>query len=302
MQRQEKKRFLAIGECMVELSGGLDGMFKIGFAGDTLNTAWYARTGLGQGWDVAYFTAIGDDLYSQAMRKFLNDGNIETDFVHSISGKRPGLYIIHQENGDRQFTYWRENSAARQLADDRQALNDAVDGANCIYFSGITLAILVPKRRDDLLNAIQAARKNNVLVGFDPNIRAALWPDKNELLRALRDAASVSDIVLPTFSDEVGLFADSSVEHMMARYHAAGAREVISKDGANPVCLSFDGDTSFVPVATVENIVDATGAGDSFNGAYLAARLNGESPDVAARAGSLMAANVIRHQGALIMR
>ena len=121
MKLGSKKRFLAIGESMVEFSGGEQGTFKMGFAGDTLNTAWYARSLLGEGWDVAYFTALGDDPYSLAMRKFINEGNILTDCIRTIEGKRAGLYVIHQENGDRQFTYWRENSAARLLADDTQA-------------------------------------------------------------------------------------------------------------------------------------------------------------------------------------
>jgi 2-dehydro-3-deoxygluconokinase len=126
----------------------------MGFAGDTLNTAWYARSLLGEGWDVAYFTALGDDPYSLAMRKFINEGNILTDCIRTIEGKRAGLYVIYQENGDRQFTYWRENSAARHLADDTQALLSAIDRADCLYFSGITLAILEPNRRQDLLKAM----------------------------------------------------------------------------------------------------------------------------------------------------
>ncbi len=295
-----RNTFLSIGECMVELSGGSDGLFRMGFAGDTLNTAWYARSALGEDWDVAYFTAVGDDRYSKAITAFLAANRILTSYVKTISGKRPGLYIIHQEDGDRQFTYWRETSAARHLADDAEHLLNATSQADAIYLSGITLAILRPARREELLAVVEGARDAGKLVAFDPNIRPALWPDVAEMRAALTAAASVSSIVLPTFGDEAPFFGDRSPEETVARYLKAGAREIVVKDGASPVHVSSGRNSLFVSTEEVDHVVDATGAGDAFNGAYLAARLCGSRPEEAARAGNRVAANVLGHQGALV--
>jgi 2-dehydro-3-deoxygluconokinase len=294
--------FLSIGECMVELSGGAEGLFRMGFAGDTLNTAWYARTHLNDEWGVAYFTAVGDDRYSKAMTAFLAQNHISTRFIQTIPGKRPGLYIIHQEAGDRHFTYWRDSSAARLLADDAEHLLNATANADAIYFSGITLAILKPARRAELLAVLDGARESGAMIAFDPNIRPALWPDVAAMREIMTEAASVSTIVLPTFSDEAPFFGDRKPEETVARYLKAGAREVVVKDGANPVHVSTGRISLFISVEQVEHVIDATGAGDAFNGVYLAARLQGEEPEIAARAASRMAAKVIRHQGALIPR
>ena len=302
MPQNPGKTFLSIGECMVELSGGHGGLFSMGFAGDTLNTAWYARAALPENWEVAYFTAVGDDRYSKAMKTFLESGGISTRLVQTIPGKRPGLYIIHQESGDRHFTYWRENSAARLLADDAELLLQAVSQADAIYVSGITLAILKPARRNELISVMEGARDDGRLVAFDPNIRPALWPDVNDMRSSIMLAASASSIVLPTFSDEAPFFGDRSAEQTVKRYLDAGAREIVVKDGPNPVHVSTGRNSLFVSVEEVDNIVDATGAGDAFNGAYLAARLQGSSPEIATRAGARMAAKVIHHQGALIPR
>lgn len=292
--------FLSIGECMVELSGGGEGLFRMGFAGDTLNTAWYARARLGDNWDVAYFTAVGDDRYSRAMMEFLDGNGISTRLVQVIPGKRPGLYIIHQEAGDRHFTYWRDNSAARLLADDAEHLLNATSKADAIYFSGITLAILKSARREELLAVLEGARQKGALVAFDPNIRPALWPDVSAMRQVITEAASISSIVLPTFNDDAPFFGDRSPEQTVSRYLAAGAGEVVVKNGPNPVHVSTGHISVFLSVEEVDQVVDATGAGDAFNGAYLAARLQGEEPETAARAASRMAAKVIRHQGALI--
>ena len=115
------KRFVSIGECMIEMSGGEDRQYRLGFAGDTLNTAWYMRALLPADWQVDYVTALGDDLYSEQMAGFIAGAGIGTGHIRRIAGRRPGLYLIHQAEGDRHFTYWRDQSAARQLADDPEA-------------------------------------------------------------------------------------------------------------------------------------------------------------------------------------
>ena len=65
-------RFVSVGECMIEMSGGDEGNYRLGYAGDTLNTAWYARARLPAEWDVDYVTALGDDIYSQRMAQFFD--------------------------------------------------------------------------------------------------------------------------------------------------------------------------------------------------------------------------------------
>jgi len=108
------------------------------------------------------------------------------------------------------------------------------------------------------------------------------------------------DILLPTFDDDKALFGDANRKATAARYLAAGACEVVVKDGARPALVAGGGETGDVPALSVGEPVDATGAGDSFNGAYLAARLRDCPVAEAAAAGHAVAGQVIRHRGALI--
>ena len=294
------KRFVSIGECMIEMSGGEGGMYKLGFAGDTLNTAWYAKALLPEGWSVDYITALGDDLYSKQMRAFIDKAGIGTGAIQEIEGKRAGLYMIHQQDGDRHFTYWRDQSAAKLLADDNDALAAAIKGADFIYFSGISMAILTPRARGRLLKAIVTARDAGARVAFDPNVRPALWPSVTAMRSVLTAAASISDIVLPTHSDEVPIFGDASPEATAERYLSLGVEEVVVKDGADPALIA-SGDTRLtVEAAKGAKVVDATGAGDSFNGAYISARMRGLSLRESAEAAHRTASIVIGHKGALI--
>lgn len=295
------KRFLAIGECMIEMASAEGSLWRLGYAGDTLNLLWYARACLDPAdWQTDYFTCIGPDEHSNAMRAFMEANGIATGYIRVIADRRPGLYLIHQKDGDRHFTYWRDNSAARRLADDEQALEAALAASDAIAFSGITLAILSPDRRAALLALLARARAAGKRVAFDPNYRPLLWPDAGAAREAIMAAAAVSDILLPTFDDDKALFGDADRHETAGRYLAAGAREIIVKDGARPALVAEGGERCDVPALSVGAPVDATGAGDSFNGAYLAARLRDRSPVEAAAAGHAVAGQVIRHRGALI--
>ena len=294
------KRFVSVGEAMIEISGGMAKTYGLGFAGDTLNTAWYARALLRHAWSVDYVTALGDDLYSKQMLSFLDANAIGTAHIQTIAGKRPGLYLIHQAEGDRHFTYWRDQSAAKLMTDNRTAFFDAFAGADLIYFSGISLAILAPRARGRLMKAITAAREAGARVAFDPNVRPALWSSQRALQAYLTAGATISNIVLPTHADEASIFGDESPEATAERYLGLGVEEVVVKDGAKPALVATSNERVVVEGRKIDNVVDATGAGDSFNGAYLAARLTGKGLRKSAEAGHLVAGTVIGHKGALI--
>jgi 2-dehydro-3-deoxygluconokinase len=291
--------FASIGECMIELSAGKGDLWKMGFAGDTFNTAWYARATLPKSRRVAYVTALGDDPFSGEMQKFIGKAGVATDRIRIIPGRRPGLYAITLKGAERAFTYWRGESAARCLADDAAWLKRALSQADMLYFSGITLAILETRARQRLLSEIARRRKQGTRIAFDPNFRPALWPDRKEARAAIEAAYRVADIALPTFSDEVALFGDKNLEATEKRMTDAGIGEFVIKRGEESAVVFGDGKHGRVPPAMPEKIVDTTGAGDSFGGAYLAGRLVGLDPITAAQLGHLVAAEVIGVHGAL---
>ena len=92
-------RFVSVGECMIEMSGGDGGQYRLGFAGDTFNTSWYARALFPKDWQVDYVTALGDDLYSQQMREFMEKNGIGTG-AHPHRG-RPAAGALHDPPGGR---------------------------------------------------------------------------------------------------------------------------------------------------------------------------------------------------------
>lgn len=287
----------SIGECMLELSGQTGPDWRMGFAGDTFNMLW-ALHALSSDRPATYVSAFGDDPFSKRQIAFLAENGIGIGSSPVISGARPGLYAITLTGAERSFTYWRADAAARQLASDPAALSKSLENQALVYFSGITLAILDDAARKTLLTAVSKARAAGSLVAFDPNYRPRLWTRREEAQGATVDALAVTDIALPTFPDEQMLFGDATPQATVDRLGQL-VGEVVVKNGEQPALIAEHGTVHEVPAIHVAAPVDTTGAGDSFNGAYLAARLAGHNPAESALRAHRVAAAVVQVRGAL---
>lgn len=296
--RAMTRRFLAIGECMMELAPRGDGGFDLGFAGDTFNTAWYVRRVAQAPLDVAYLSAVGTDAPSRQLEAFIEGAGLRPVLARR-PGRGIGLYLIMLDAGERSFAYWRDTSAARTLADDLEALPDLVAG-DMAYVSGITLAILPEAGRARLLSVLASARAAGVRIAFDPNLRPRLWEDAATLRHWIGRGAGVADIVLPSFEDEAAQFGDADTAATAARYAAAGAGIVIVKDGPRPVLVADARGHRAIAGEPVGTVVDTTAAGDSFNAEVLVGLLEGRDLDAAVRRASALARRVIGARGALV--
>lgn len=295
-------RFISLGEIMVEMAPapGHPGLYRLGYAGDTFNCAWYARRLLPASWTVSYGTVLGEDPMSDDLARFIADQGIAGDALRRTSDRTVGLYLIQTREGERSFSYWRGQSAAKTLADDTDWLDATLKDRAVIQFSGITLAILAPEARKALCAALARARAHGAQIAFDTNLRPRLWESAEAMRSGLLMGASVADTVLPSFDEEQLAFQDATPEDTLRRYRAAGASCVVIKNGA----ATFQGWTEETGTVTctppaVAQVVDSTAAGDSFAAAFLAARATGAPLATAMTRASALAAQVIQHPGAL---
>jgi 2-dehydro-3-deoxygluconokinase len=299
----QKPRVVAVGEVMIEMARGSDGHFAMACGGDTFNTAVYlARAGI----DVAYATALGNDPYSDNIVSLAAAEAVKTDLMLRVLGRQPGLYTIETDaKGERRFHYWRNESPARELFElgDWNRIAESLMAAQLIFFSGVTLSLYSNNGLGRLLAILELARQQGAKVAFDSNFRQQGW--KGDLARSRTvfiEALKRVDIALPTFDDEAVLWGDTSPEATVERLQAFGIGEIVVKNGPNSALIAAGGKQESIPVPEVVAPVDTTAAGDTFNAGYLAARLSGQDPATAAGAGHKLAAEKVRHRGAIMPR
>lgn len=295
-----------IGECMLELSqqstdtSSRSLPMSLSYGGDTLNSAVYlARQGIA----VDYVTALGDDAKSDWMIEQWQGENVGCDLVAQHPNSVPGLYMIEvDEEGERSFHYWRDNAPAKRLFEDEQKAKELFAKLNnykWLCLSGITLGIYSEAAQQCFFRLLADYRKNGGKVIFDSNYRPKLWKDKETTRKAYEAMYQLTDLALPTVEDEQELFGDADHNAVIARLQSWGVSEIVVKMGEKG-CLVVNDETQTLVPSNKVSVVDTTSAGDSFNAGYLAERLNGSAPEIAAKNGHKLASVVIQHRGAII--
>ena len=288
---------VCIGEPMLEFNQQPDGgdgrrLYLEGYGGDTANAAVAAAR---QGVAVAYLTAIGRDPAGERFLDLWRREGVDTSGVR-LSDERPtAVYFVTHAAGGHQFLYYRRDSAASAFgpADVSETL---VRGAKIVHASGISQAISA-SAADAVFHAIGLAREAGAQVSYDTNFRPRLWPAARAAA-VIHAAIGQADIALPSLDDATALTGLSQPDAIVDFYLRLGPSIVALKLGAEGVLLATPAQRWRVPAHRCQP-VDATGAGDTFAGSFLARLILGDAPLLAARYAAAAAALKCEGYGAV---
>lgn len=286
---------LAIGEPLMEFNqsrDGAEGTFLQGHGGDTSNAAIAAAR---QGARVGYFTALGDDTFGREFRNLWSREGIDHSDVLIRPDQPTGLYFVTHGRDGHEFSYYRSGSAASQLGP-QDLPTGLIERARILHVSGISQAIS-PTACDLVFEAIARARGLGHKVSYDTNLRLRLWP--LERARAVIHAAvGMSQIALPGLDDARQLTALNAPEAICDFYLGLGVEIVALTLGKDGTMVANKHEKRHIPSRVVK-AVDATGAGDTFDGAFLAELLKSGDPFAAAHYANAAAALSTQGYGAV---
>jgi 2-dehydro-3-deoxygluconokinase len=280
---------LCMGEPMLEfnqLPVGPDGAqhYLEGHGGDTSNAAVAAAR---HGATVGMITGLGrDDMPGDSFMALWQREGIDTSTVTRTDRYLTGVYFVTHDPTGHHFLHYRANSAASMFGPD-DVPAEAIGRARMLYLSGISQGISTTAC-DATFAAIDAARKNRVKVAYDTNYRPRLWPPARAAA-VMRAAMESVDYALPGIEDVRTLTGLTEPEAMLDYYLKLGPGVVVLKMGEAGAWLATPDARVKIPAFPVRT-VDATGAGDTFCGSFLARILAGDTPEPAARYAAVAAA------------
>ncbi|WP_245423818.1 sugar kinase [Methylovirgula sp. 4M-Z18] len=275
---------VGMGEPMLELNQvkGEDG-YKPGFGGDTSNAiVAAARSGAKTG----YFTSLGNDTFGRGFLDLWRTEGVDASAVKIDEDAHTGVYFVTHGPEGHEFSYLRAGSAASRIRP-QDVPTDYIRAAKIVHVSGISQAISA-SAADAVFVAIEAARAAGVLVSYDTNLRLKLW----SLTRAraiIHEAMRACDIALPGLDDAEHLTGLTDPDAIADFYLHLGAKVVALTLGKQGSLIATPDTRLRVPSISVQ-AVDATGAGDTFDGAFLAEYLNTRDPMRAGRYANAAAA------------
>lgn len=281
---------VALGEPMIEFNQTrADDPYTWlqGFGGDTSNMAIAAaRLSRDSPIRAGYVTRVGNDSFGRMFLSLWKREGVAVDGVTVDADAPTGVYFVSHSPQGHEFSYLRAGSAASRMIPATLPLS-VLRQARVLHVSGISQAISTTAC-DACFAAMEAVREAGGQVSYDPNLRLKLWP----LARAraiVRASVAFADWVLPSFDDARVVFDEEAPDAIVDALHALGAPVVVLKLGPEG-CLVSDGRRRERLAGHRVDTVDATGAGDCFDGAFAVRVLAGDDPFRAAGYANVAAA------------
>jgi 2-dehydro-3-deoxygluconokinase len=277
---------VAVGEPMIEFNqtgGAGSTSYLQGFGGDTSNFAIAAAR---QGARAGVVTALGDDVHGGMLRELWATEGVDASRVKSDPTAPTGIYFVTHDESGHHFTFFRSGSAASRMTP-ADVPADYIASARALHVSGISFAIS-PQACDAAYAAVEVAREAGRMVTFDTNLRLRLW-SKDRARAIILDMMSRCDVCLPSLDDVTLLTGIEDADELVDFALGRGAKIVALKLGREGALVADANERHRIAPLRVDT-VDATGAGDTFGGAFVARLLQGDGLEAAGRYAAAAAA------------
>ena len=289
----------SIGEAMIEISNIKNGLYNQSFAGDTLNFCNYLDK---KKLNAFFLSAIGKSEINQSLLDFVKSKKISTKYIKKINQFEVGLYLIkNKDNGEKQFFYWRDESAAKQYFNNIDFLNlyKELKNFDYIYFSGITLSIIHISKLNNFIKLLKLLKSKKIKIVFDFNIRPSRWNKKN--LNIFLDSVLKYVDICFLSGEDMNYWKNKnnikSYEQIVRKYKL---KHSIFRKNAKFTYVFLNKTRYVFKNKLLKKVVDTSGAGDGFNAAYLSNFIVNNDPVLALKAGSTLGSKIVMKKGAIV--
>ncbi len=263
--------------------------------GSPANLASNLRT---LGLDVNLVSAVGADAFGDKILADFAERGLPTESIERVQGYPTSLVLVTKSKGSPDFEVYRGADCQMSWAPFEQLLQ----AGGVALFHTTCFALSALPARSHLLRAAEAFAKTGAAISIDANYAHKVWPDRERAQKVLRDYCRAGALVKMSEVDYERLY-----ERPLNIDSCAAEAQSLLSFGAKLVCFTFGSAGAIATTAAGQvrldapklEIVDATGAGDSYWSGFLTAYLHGNDPLACLQAGNRVAAIKLQRQGPL---
>ena len=263
---------VTIGEALIDLTQTAEDSAHIGryaaFPGGAPANVAVATARLGA--KSAFIGMVGQDAFGASIRQALCSNRVDTTGLYETDQALTTLAVVSVDAaGERSFAFYRSPGADTQLTleDATRALMAYEERPMFLHFGSVILT--VDPARSATLGVARKARDLGMLLSYDPNYRASLWPDQKTAVERIQEPLPLCH-VLKLAEEELELLAGTRDPEAgsLSLYHTYGIPLIVVTTGSSGSFYRLGEHTGKVAAAPVQ-VVDTNGAGDTFLGALL---------------------------------
>lgn len=212
---------------------------------------------------VAFIGKVGADAFGYQLKQALVEVGIDTQALKYDEKVHTTLAIVQTlADGDRDFSFYRKPGADMMLTKD-EVPEELIKSAKVFHFG--TLSMTDDNNREATKYALDIAKKNGLLISFDPNIRMPLWDSLDELREQMEYGMNYCDI-LKISDDEITWFTGmenyvDAAKYLVETYDIPFVLVSLGKKGS---FAYYKNNIVYADAFVLENTIETTGAGDTF--------------------------------------
>lgn len=218
-----------------------------------------------------FISKLGNDAFGDYIIEVLDNAGVDTSKVLRTADANTGLaFVSLKEDGERDFSFYRKPSADMLLSENEIEEN-WFENCHSLHFCSVDLIEAPVKYAHK--KAIESAINNKAIISFDPNVRLPLWSSPEECRDAILEFLPFAHIVKISDEELEFITGYSDIEEVKKVIFKGNCKILIYTKGGDGAELHTINHVVSVPGVKV-NVVDTTGAGDSFIGSFLYSLLN----------------------------
>ncbi len=264
------KKLFAIGEVLIDFIPGEAGKGisqvgsfapKVGGAPGNVCGAFVRLGG-----DAAMISQLGKDPFGDKIVEEYKEFGIETKYIERTEKANTSLaFVALKEDGNREFSFFR-NPGADMLYDPALLQEDWFKDGYALHFCSVSLGDFPMKEAHK--KAIEMAKRQGLLISFDPNLRFNLWSSREALKEAVLEFIPTADILKLSDEELEFITGKTQIEEALPELFASGVKLVVYTEGSKGA-RAYTKDAQAAAPSKKVQAVDTTGAGDGFIGAFL---------------------------------